>query len=258
MSLDGVGYTPRKMIKPLSYNGVSSTGFKGVQVFQSDTTINRTIVIDSDCCNSSSSSKGKSSFWSKLAGVITGVGLGAGLIGMIGKVLGSKNKGKSDGKGTVENDDISTRLANEQAQLKTTQGDESTVKGSDGQTSQQAGKTLYGGQLSEVLVRGDASKAKKPRRSMSADMKQDVAEEAKDLKGYYSGIIKDIQVEKQSDGTYKIRIVVPDTLKYNGDTAALNGTVKNSEELNALLDNALGQLLTPQHKENPFAKQQET
>ena len=252
MGMNGVGFSPRKMIKPISYNGVRSTGFKGVKVFQSHTQINKTIIIDNGGCDCGSSSKSKSSFWDKLAGIITGVGLGARLVGMIGKLFG----GKDSDKGAVDNNDINTRIANEQAKQQKLDNDSPDLTRSERKTAD-IDKTLYGGQIPNVLVTGDASKAKKPLMSMSAGMKQDVAEEAKNLQGYYSSIIKDIQVEKQSDGTYKIRIVVPDTLKYTGDTAALNGTVKNSEELNDLVDKALSQLMSPQTAANPFAKTQD-
>lgn len=242
MGMNGVGgriaYTPTKQIKPLSYNGIRSTGFKGVQVFQSHTQINRTVVVNEDSGNCCGGSK-KSGFWGKLAGILTGGVLGIGLASMIGKLFGKKDKG------TPEKEETENIAQNPSNQPQPTQ------------ENNPADKTFYGGQLPTVTIIGDKSKATKPLTSMDSNMKQDVAEEAKALTSMY-GVIDDIKVDKQADGTFKVRIVVPDTLKYSGDTAALNGTCKNSQELNQLVDNALEQLLMPKDaKNNPFAKPQE-
>ena len=59
----GVTYTPSKTIKPVAYNGIRSTGFKGVNVFQSDTVVNKTIIVNQE--NNCECKKSGGNFWSK-------------------------------------------------------------------------------------------------------------------------------------------------------------------------------------------------
>ena len=122
-------------------------------------------------------------------------------------------------------------------------------------------KTLFGGMLETVMVNGDASLAKAKGNEIKEDPfyfdekgnKLTVEDTAKKLQSVYSGIVKDIKIEQQSDGTYKATIIIPDTLKHNGATASteLSG-IKTPEDLDDLVTKAM-QNLYAGGSNNPFA-----
>lgn len=228
--IGGVGFSPTKNIKPMAYNGIRSTGFKGVKVFQSDTTINRTVVINEEESTHKSSNKGKKI----LAGVL-------GALGIVGLAAGIAALFKKD-----KTDD-------------TQPTQDTTQQQPPAETTPQ--KTLFGGMLETVMVNGDASLAKAKGNEIKEDPfyfdekgnKLTVEDTAKKLQSVYSGIVKDIKIEQQSDGTYKATIIIPDTLKHNGATASteLSG-IKTPEDLDDLVTKAM-QNLYAGGSNNPFA-----
>lgn len=233
-NIGGVGYTttPRKMVKPVAYNGIRSTGFKGVRVFQSDTVVNQTVVVNQDngCC----SGKKSGSFWSKFAGAMVGI---AGAVGLGAMIAGLFKKDKTD----------ETQQTEQQNDTQQTQPQPETTPS----------RTLFGGQLEEVVVTGDASKAKNGVKPFKSNLPEDVNEAANELKQMYGGIISDIKLEKQSDGTYKATVLIPDTLKHNGATSSTElYNIKSSDDLDTAIMKAMDNLRAV--KDNPFASKPET
>lgn len=234
-NIGSVGYTttPRKTVKPVAYNGISSTGFKGVRVFQSDTVVNQTVVVNQDnsCC---SGKKSGGSFWSKLGGALVGI---VGSLGLGAMIAGLFKKDKTDE--TQQND--------KQNDTQQTQPQPETA----------ASRTLFGGQLEEVVVTGDASKAKNGVKPFKSNLPEDLNEAANELKQMYGGIISDIKLEKQSDGTYKATVLIPDTLKHNGATSSTElYNIKSSDDLDTAIMKAMDNLRAV--KDNPFASKPET
>ena len=234
--IGGVGFKTTKNIKPVAYNGIRSTGFKGVKVFQSDTTINRTVIVNED-------DGSKHSGGSKAGKIIGGI-LGAlGLAGLIAGIAGAFKKDKTD----------------ETQPQDTTQ--QQTPPPADQGSPQ---KTLFGGMLEEVVVKGDASLAKAKGNEIKDDPfyyddkgnKLSVEQVADKLQGVYSNVVQDIKIEQQSDGTYKATIIIPDTLKYNGAASSteLNG-IKTPQDLDDLVTKAMQNLYTG-GSSNPFANNQ--
>lgn len=232
----GVSYTPTKNIKPLSYNGIRSTGFRAVNVIQSDTIINRTVVVDqggSSChTHGTSSCDGGSSgggFWSKLAGIFTGATSVLGLLNSIGLF---------DKKETTE--DVAADTPAEQPAVTVQEQTEEPVK------------TLFGGMLEVVEVVGDKSKAKNGVKEFKTNISPDINEAANELKQMYTGIISDIKLEKQSDGTYKATVTIPDTLAHDGKTSrTVINNLSTGEELDASIMKIMDGL------NNPFRTKQD-
>ncbi len=231
MSVGSVGYTTTKNINPMAYNGIRSTGFKGVKVFQSDTTINRTVVInEGDTTHKSGGSKaGK---------IIAGILGGLGLLGLGVGIASLFKKDKTDD--TQPTQDTTQQPPADQGAPQ---------------------KTLFGGMLEEVIANGDASLAKAKGNEIKDDPfyydekgnKLSVEDTADKLKSVYGNIVKDIKIEQQSDGTYKATILIPDTLKYNGMTSSTELTgIKSPEDLDNLVTEAMQNLYTG-GSENPFA-----
>lgn len=234
--IGGVGFKTTKNIKPVAYNGIRSTGFKGVKVFQSDTTINRTVIV-----NEEESSKHSSNKTGKILGGIFG---GLAAIGLGAWIASLFKKDKADD--TQPQD--------------TTQ--QQTPPPADQGSPQ---KTLFGGMLEEVVVKGDASLAKAKGNEIKDDPfyyddkgnKLSVEQVADKLQGVYSNVVQDIKIEQQSDGTYKATIIIPDTLKYNGAASSteLNG-IKTPQDLDDLVTKAMQNLYTG-GSSNPFAAKPE-
>ncbi len=241
MNIVGRGYTstPVKTIKPQSYNGVRSTGFKGVNVIVGgDTHINKTTIVNVDsgggCC------EGKKSSWAdKLVGGLTlATGL-VGLGGMIASLFGGKdNVEGTEDQGAPENPDNNPT---------------EPAKDDTG-----TNKTLFGGMLQGVTITAKAPEGVKVK-PFESNLPEDINQAASELQSMYSGIVKDISLEKQSDGTYKVTFTFPDTLKYGGDTAAITAnSIKTSDDLDKALDKAMTQLYTGNTSSNPFAPKTET
>ena len=240
MGIGGVGYTstPVKTIKPQSYNGVRSTGFKGVNVIVGgDTHINKTTVVNVDsgggCC------EGKKSSWvDKLVGGLTvATGL-TGLGGLVASLFGGKDEVEETGdQGGPENPD----------------NNPTTPTNDDTGTE----KTLFGGMLQQVVVTAKAPEGVEVK-PFESNLPENIDDAAAELKSLYKGIIKDIKLEKQSDGSYKATFLFPDTLKYGGDAAAITASsITTSNELDAAMDKAMRQLYTGGDS-NPFATKPST
>lgn len=228
-----LGYTPRKMIKPVSYNGVRSTGFKGVQVFQSNTVINRTVVVNDgyNVSGGCSSHKSGGGFWNKLAGILTGGALGVGLVGALGGLFGKKDKGAPEKTGD--------------APAPTTQ------RVPEKKQPAEDDKLYYGGQLPEFVV---TAKAKDPSKvkDFYSNVKATVEEEVKDLAGMYQGIVQGLEADKLADGTYSVKMTVNSVMSAGGKSVDFTGTVKTPQEFNEWFNNNLNSLYDV--KDNPFAK----
>ncbi len=230
--IGGIATTPRKDIKPVAYNGIRSTGFKGVNVFPSTTVVNKTIVVSQD--NECNCKKSSGNFWTKLAGVLTGVVSALGIGTMIAGLF-KKDK--------AEESPETQPQPQVQPQPETPEPSTS--------------KTLFGGQLEQVVVTGDASKAKNGVKAFQSNLPENVEDAAAELKQMYSGIISDISLEKQSDGTYKATILVPDTLKHSGATASTTlYNIKTSDDLDTAIMKAMDNLRAVDN--NPFASKPET
>ena len=193
----GVTYTPSKTIKPVAYNGIRSTGFKGVNVFQSDTVVNKTIIVNQE--NNCECKKSGGNFWSKLAGIATGIVSALGIGAMI---AGLFKKDKTDRTETQQ--ETPTQPQNTQPQDET-----STTK------------TLFGGQLEQVVVTGDASKAKNGVKAFQSNLPENVEDAAAELKQMYSGIISDISLEKHfgkrpRDSSRHRQHILPNSLQQLG------------------------------------------
>ena len=72
----------------------------------------------------------------------------------------------------------------------------------------------------------------------------DVGKAAQQIKQMYAGIISDIEVTQNDNGTYNAKITVPNTLKKAGDTAVKTVTVSSSEELDKAVSDFTTELLT--------------
>ena len=228
----GVTYTPSKTIKPVAYNGIRSTGFKGVNVFQSDTVVNKTIIVNQE--NNCECKKSGGNFWSKLAGIATGIVSALGIGAMIAGLF-KKDKAEESPKTQLQ----------PQVQPQPETPEPSTSK------------TLFGGQLEQVVVTGDASKAKNGVKAFQSNLPENVEDAAAELKQMYSGIISDISLEKQSDGTYKATILIPDTLKHGGATASTTlYNIKTSDDLDTAIMKAMDNLRAVDN--NPFAQKPTT
>ena len=79
----------------------------------------------------------------------------------------------------------------------------------------------------------------------------DVGKAAQQIKQMYAGIISDIEVTQNDNGTYRAKITIPAALQRGGNTAVKEVTVSNSEELDTAVFEFTQELLTTEDN-NPF------